>query len=138
MPRSPRLFCLIFLIFMVIFEKLKYMVLVHKQGPLWRVYQDGQYRDEFSVHLKNIKFVIIESLQNDSRKTRIKIPHAYAVGELVNSFLVKDITKWEEFNYDVFSNDHFVLHSGEEIIGGKYASFGLSSKVFHPILLKNK
>jgi hypothetical protein len=112
------------------------MVVIHKQGPLWRIYQDGQYRDEFSVHLKNVKFVIIQSLQHDSRKTRIKIPHAFAVGELVNPFLMKDTTNWQEFNYDVFSNDHFVLNSGEEIIGGAFAFFELSSKISNPIFLK--
>lgn len=115
------------------------MILVHKvKDGFWRIYENGIYRDEKVVCIKDVNFFVNVQLQDLSRKENIKYPHAYAVGELVNPFLVKDVANWQECNYDVFSNDHFILNSGELIVGGKFLLLDVCAKIFNPIFLKNK
>ena len=99
-------------------------VIVHKHKGKWRIYKNGAYTEHDEVFLKNVSFIIIPELQKKSQETKERIPHAYAHGIQIES---KDIseTKWQNFEYDVFTQDTFVINKTQQpIYSGRYIHLG--------------
>lgn len=96
--------------------------LVHRHRGKIRVFMNGKSSEQDEVILEDVEFFIIPELQQESREQKTRIPHAFAVG------YIKNLTKqdeeemtWEDFDYDVFKNNNFILvKSGTEIKSGKY------------------
>lgn len=99
-------------------------VLVHKTKGMWRVYAGTSVTEHDTVVLHDVVFVVIPELQTQVRASQKRVPHAYALGELVGTTTEAYTSlefDWKPFQYDVFTNDAFVLtDSNQPLVCAEY------------------
>lgn len=107
-----------------------YVLFYDKYEKKYRLSTNRYSKSVDNIVLHDVTFFIAPETQHIIKiertekmsKFEAKFPHAFAIGTSKNSFLFFEENKdldWQDFDYDVFKNDFFVLSKNTESLKGK-------------------